>query len=344
MIWARCRSSLWLWVAVRLLLVVPAGACTASFLTTSATAPAAEFTLAPGQTVVGEVKHYTVQQGEVLADIARRFDLGYTELAAANPGVNPWVPPPGTELTIPALHMLPDAPHQGVVINLAQSRLYYFPPDGKRVETHPITIGFIGKSTPVGTTRVVKKEANPTWYPPASIHREEPDLPAAVPPGPDNPLGAFALHLGWKNYLIHGTNKPDSIGRTVSHGCIRLYPEDIERLFSEATVGTRVRTVEQPATAGWKDDALYVQVAPSKAQAEEIDTEKPVTPDSARGVAKIVRAAAGEYADLVDWTAVERTAKERTGMPVEVARKSGYARRAGPAESRRDVENSLVSG
>jgi len=167
--------------------------------------------------------------------------------------------------------------------------------------THPITIGFIGKSTPVGVTQVVKKEANPTWHPPASIRREEPDLPAAVPPGPDNPLGAYALRLGWSNYLIHGTNKPDSIGRTVSHGCIRLYPEDIERLFHQVKVTTNVRTVEQPATAGWKEDALYVQVAPSKAQAEEIDTEKPVTRDHpVRGVSKIVRAAAGEYADLVD--------------------------------------------
>src|SRR5579884_3669819 len=143
----------------------------------SAPAWSAEYALAPGQQAVGENARYTVRRGDVFADIARRFDLGYTELAAANPGIDPWVPPPGTVLTIPTLHVLPNAPHQGIVINLAQSRLYYFPPGGDRVETYPITIGFIGKNTPVGVTRVVNKEANPTCYPPASIRREEPDLP-----------------------------------------------------------------------------------------------------------------------------------------------------------------------
>jgi L,D-transpeptidase ErfK/SrfK len=328
-----------------LLLVLSVSGCAGSLVTgTQTPAPAEEFTLAPGQTAVGEVKHYTVQKGDVFADIARRFDLGYTELAAANPGVDPWVPPPGTVLTIPAMHVLPEAPRKGIVVNLAQSRLYYFAPGGGRVETHPITIGFIGKNTPLGTTKVVRKEPNPTWYPPASIRREEPGLPAAVPPGPDNPLGAFALRLGWNNYLIHGTNKPDSIGRTVSHGCIRLYPEDIARLFGEVGVGTTVRTVQQPATAGWQGEALYVQVAPSKTQAEQIDTEKPVKPDPAHGITKIVRAAAGEYARLVDWAAVERAAKERSGMPVAVARRSGYASPARPAEGGREAENIAPGG
>lgn len=292
---------------------------------------AAEFSLEPGQKAIGEITRYTVRQGEVLGDIARRFDLGYTELAAVNPGVDPWAPGAGRVLTIPGRHILPEGPRQGIVINLAQARLFYFPPGADRVETYPITIGFIGKNTPLGVSRVVSKEPSPTWYPPASIRREEPELPAAVPPGPDNPLGKYALHLGWKNYLIHGTNKPDSIGRTVSHGCIRLYPEDIERLFGEVGTGLSVRTVEQPATAGWKGDDLYVQVYPSKQQADDIDTEKTPTPEPVHGVDTIVQAAAGSYADLVNWGAVQRAAQQRTGMAVLVAHRG-----SGPVISRDD--------
>lgn len=296
-------------------------------------ADAAEYSLDPGQKVVGHATRYTVKDGEVFADIARQFDIGYTELVTANPGVNPWVPGAGRTITIPTVHVLPDAPREGVVINLAQWRLFYFPPGGDRVETHPITIGFMGKDTPIGVTRIVSKETNPTWYPPASIRREEPDLPAAVPPGPDDPLGLYAMHLGWKSYLIHGTNKPDSIGRAVSHGCMRLYPEDVEKLFGEVNVGTSVRTVQEPATAGWKGDALYVQVYPSKSQTEEIDTMQPITPDPASGVETIVRAAAGNYAQLVDWGAVQRAAQYRTGTAVKVAERSGAIASAEPDDS-----------
>jgi hypothetical protein len=154
-----------------------------------------------------------------------------------------------------------------------------------------------------------------------------------VPPGPDNPLGAYAMHLGWKSYLIHGTNKPDSIGRAVSHGCMRMYPEDVEKMFGEVGVGTSVRTVQQPATAGWRGDALYVQVYPSKSQTEEIDTMQPVTSDPANGVDAIVRAAAGDYAQLVDWGVVQRTAQERTGIAVKVADRSGGIASAEPEDT-----------
>jgi L,D-transpeptidase ErfK/SrfK len=286
---------------------------------------AAEFAVAPGQTAVGDLVPYVVKTGDLFPDIARRFDVGYTELVAANPGVDPWAPGAGRTVTIPGLFILPNAPHQGIVINLAQSRLFYFPPGGDRVETYPLGIGMIGKTTPLGMTRVTYKEPNPTWYPPPSIHAEKPELPAFVPPGPDNPLGAFALHLGWRNYLIHGTNKPDGVGRNVSHGCIRLYPEDIEELFGAVGVGTPVRTVDQPATAGRIGDRLYLAVYPSKTQIDEIDTERPVTYDPAEGVPAVVSAAAGRYADSVDWTAVDRAAQQRTGMPVTVADTSAYA-------------------
>jgi L,D-transpeptidase ErfK/SrfK len=327
----------WLSVAVPLLLLLSASGCTGSLVDTANPPPATEFPLAPGQTAVGEIGHYMIQKGDVLPDVARRFDLGYTALAAANPGVQAWAPSVGREITIPSLYVLPNAPHRGIVVNLAQYRLYYFEPESDRVVTYPIGVGVIGKKTPLGTTRVVSKKANPTWHPPPSIHAEQPDLPTAVPPGPENPLGAFAFYLGWPKYLIHGTNKPDGVGRNVSHGCIHLYPEDIARLFPTAPVGTPVRVVNEPATAGWKGDALYVSVYPTQAQTEAIDTEHPVPRDPARGVAGIVKTAAGEFAKLVDWKAVDRAAEERSGLPVEVARRSGDPHRTQPAETGRAV-------
>ncbi|HVC55246.1 MAG TPA: L,D-transpeptidase family protein [Stellaceae bacterium] len=283
---------------------------------------AAEYALMPGQNAVGENRHYVTKAGDVFADIARRFDVGYTALAAANPGVDPWVPGAGRRLTIPTIYILPDAPHRGIVINLGQYRLFYYPPGGDSVRTYPIGLGVIGWKTPLGTTRVVRKEPNPVWYPPPSIRAQHPELPAVVPAGPDNPLGAFALRLGWPNYLIHGTNKPDGVGRNVSHGCIHLYPEDIAQLFPLVPVGTPVRTVDQPAAATWIGSELYLEVHPSQKQTEEIDTERPVTPDPAQGIRELVTAAAGRYADAVDWDAVDQAAQQRTGMPIPIAQLS----------------------
>lgn len=305
--------------------------CSAALLASCASAAmpaaAAEYALAPGQNVVGEIVEYVVQPGEGLNEIARKFDLGYTALAAANPGVDQFHPGVGRRLVIPSLYILPEAPHQGIVINLTQWRLFYFPPGGDQVETYPLGLGVFGAKTPLGITQVVRKEPNPTWYPPPSIRAERPELPALIPPGPDNPLGQYALHLGWPRYLIHGTNKPDGVGRNVSHGCIRMYPEDIERLFSEVSVGTPVRTVNQPASVAWSEDgALYVRVYPSKTQVEEIDIDRPVSAEPAPGVESLVRAEAGGYAGSIDWAAVQQAAEERTGMPVLAADRSGMAR------------------
>jgi L,D-transpeptidase ErfK/SrfK len=282
-------------------------------------AGAAEYGLTPGDSVVGILRDYVVRDGDNLADIARHYDIGYTEMLAANPGVDPWSPGVGRRLTLPSLFILPDAPRRGIVINLAERRLYYFPPGSKTVQTYPIGIGAIGFTTPLSTTTVVRKEPNPIWVPPPSIHEENPDLPAAIGPGPDNPLGAFALRLGWKNYLIHGTNKPDGVGRNVSHGCIHLYPEDIEQLFNSVPVGTPVRAIDQSAAAAWIGIGLYVEVHPSKEQADAIDTEQAVAPEPADGLRQIVQTAAGDYADAVNWDALQAAALQRTGLPVVVA-------------------------
>lgn len=297
-------------------------------------AAADEYPLAPGQKVVGQIRDYVVQPGEGLNEIARKFDVGYTALAAANPGVDQFHPGVGRKLIIPSLYILPDAPRQGIVMNLGQYRLFYFPPGGDRVFTYPIGIGVIGWKTPLGATKVVRKETNPTWYPPPSIRAqhsaEGDDLPAVVPPGPDNPLGSYALYLGWPKFLIHDTNKPDGVGRNVSHGCIHLYPDDIVQLFPMTPVGTSVRAVIQPVESGWRGDELLVSVFPSQSQVEEIDIDHPVHPEPAQGVDSLVRTEAGSLADTVDWGAVRRAANQRNGVAVAVAGRSAVARNQAP--------------
>lgn len=224
--------------------------------------------------VVGELQITHVQGEDTLSDIARRFNIGYEEILRANPGVDPWLPGVGRAIVVPTQFVLPDAPREGLVVNLAQLRVYYYPKpkkgepdDGLRtVITHPIGIGKIGWQTPEGATKVTSKQKNPTWTPPVSVrkeHKENGDpLPPRVPPGPDNPLGAYKMTLGWPSYLIHGTNKPYGVGMRSSHGCIRFYPEDIAELYDQIPVGTRVTVVNQPFVFGWQRDAMYVQAFP----------------------------------------------------------------------------------
>ena len=191
--------------------------------------------------VVGALQATIAREEDTLSDIARRFNLGYDEVVNANPGVDPWLPGAGRRIVLPTQFVLPDAPHDGIVVNLAALRLYYFPKAAKneprQVMTYPIGVGMVGWATPTGTTKIVSKRTDPFWTPPASVRKEhaaEGDiLPARVPPGPDNPLGAFAMNLGWPSYLMHGTNKPAGVGMRASHGCIRLYPEDIATLFQD---------------------------------------------------------------------------------------------------------------
>ena len=217
-----------------------------------------------GGQVVGALQRIRARQQDTLPDLGRLFDLGYEEITRANPGVDPWLPGEGAEIVLPTLFVLPEAPHDGLVLNMAGMRLYYFTaPDGdgrRNIYTHPIGIGRVGWSTPLGTTRITARAENPSWYVPESIRKEhaaEGDpLPAVVPPGPDNPLGRHVLRLAMPSYLIHGTNKPWGVGMRVSHGCIRLYPEDIEALYSMVPTDTPVHIVDQPYLAGWHDGQL----------------------------------------------------------------------------------------
>ncbi len=220
-----------------------------------------------GSDIVGYVQKTIVGRDDTLPDIARRFDVGYEEMVSANPGVDPWLPGVGKEVVVPTQFILPAAPREGVVVNLAAMRIFYYPPHKKGepqvVFTHPIGIGTVGWKTPEGTARIVSRQKDPVWVVPKSIreeHAKDGDiLPAQVPAGPDNPLGAYEFRLDWPSYLIHGTNKPYGVGMRSSHGCIRLYPEDIAVLFDMIPIGTRVTVVNQPYLFGWRDGTLYLQ-------------------------------------------------------------------------------------
>jgi L,D-transpeptidase ErfK/SrfK len=223
-----------------------------------------QFAIAKHRRIVGDLAGISVQDGDTLPDIARHFGLGYNDITLANPAILPWTPKAGERVQLPLRFILPDASRKGIVLNLANMRLFYYPPKQPgAVFTYPIGIGREGWNTPLGQTTIVAKTVNPAWTVPESVRREHAEkgdpLPKAVPPGPDNPLGKYALRLGFSSYLIHGTNKPYGVGMQVSHGCVRLYPEDIEVLFKKTSVGTPVRIIHQPYMTAWEWDMLYLE-------------------------------------------------------------------------------------
>ena len=281
------------------------------------------FVLQADTDVVGRLRYTTVQGEETLLDIARAYDLGYDEMLAANPGLDPWTPPAGQRVLLPAAHVLPDAPRDGIVINVAARRLYYYPPahDGapRRVITHPIGIGREGWATPLGRTTVARKHAAPAWTVPASIRREHAakgdPLPAVVPPGPNNPLGSHALRLGWSSILIHGTSKPAGIGMRVSHGCMQLYPEDIAPLFDAVPIGTPVTVVDQPYLVGLGPDGLLLEAHEPIKTATDQHREMTVT----RAIEAAINRHGLQDTALVDLDLAQTHATEQAGYPLPIA-------------------------
>jgi L,D-transpeptidase ErfK/SrfK len=267
--------------------------------------------------IIGDFRTYTAKHEDTFADLARRFRLGFTELVAANPGVDPWVPGDGTEIVLPTWHIVPDAPRDGILINLADQRLYYFRERGL-VETAPLGIGDDGWHTPTGTTRVVRKKANPAWYVPKSIRAENPELPTVVPAGPRNPLGAHAIYLGWPSYLLHGTNKPDGVGRRVSHGCIRMYPEDIAHFFQQVPIGTSVRVIDETVKVARFAGRLWLEVVPNQDQADELEMTGKLTPAVPPAFERKLILAAGDLDADIDWETAYKVASERRGYPVAI--------------------------
>lgn len=284
--------------------------------------PTTRFTLdGPASTVVGELQVIHSREKDTFIDIAQAYHLGYDEMVEANPGIDPWLPGEGTRIVLPSRFVLPDAPHQGIVLNVASKRLFYYPKPQKGaptlVYTFPISIGREGWATPLGVTRVISKKKDPLWRVPASVRKEHAEdgdpLPAVVPPGPDNPLGRYAMRLAIPgDYLIHGTNKPAGVGMRISHGCIRMNPDDIEWLFPQVPVGLPVHIVNQPVLIGSVGGELYLEANPAL---EEDKTRR--TASMLREVEKRLAKASTPGA-LVDYERVARISKEQRGIPVSI--------------------------
>lgn len=276
-----------------------------------------QFVLAtPDQSVIGTPQIVYTREEDTFPDLAREYGLGYDELVEANPDIDPWLPGADRPVLLPTQYILPAAPRRGIVLNVAAKRLFYFPPtaDGELpvVLTYPIGIGRVGWETPTGEAKVVAKATDPQWYVPWSVQREHAEagdpLPPVVPPGPDNPLGRHVLQLDMPGYLIHGTNMPWGVGMRVSHGCVRLYPENIESLYSLVSRGEPVHIVNQPILSGSLDGELYVE-------------SHPVLEEDARTSEEILATlfAAGGYERASDRDHARAVASESLGIPVRVA-------------------------
>ena len=281
------------------------------------------FTLkAPGDSMIGDLEEVRAEHEDTLPDIARANGLGFREIKLANPGVDTWLPGEGTEIVLPTLFVLPVTPHAGIVLNIPEMRLYYFPPQdsgqASEVITHPIGVGRKGWSTPYMNTRIIQKKTRPSWYPPESIRKEHAEqgdpLPERVPPGPNNPLGNYAMRLGMPEYIIHGTNKPFGIGMRVSHGCIRLYPEDIESLYQQVKLRTPVRIVNQPYKVGSYNDRIYLEAHPFlEEDGEQFEGNLSI-------VVEMLIKITGDRDYQVDWNLAESVIAESNGIPVEIGR------------------------
>lgn len=270
---------------------------------------------------IGEMEEYNAVYEDTLIHLARKHDLGFVEIRAANPKLDPWIPGEGAKVILPKRHLLPDTLRKGIVINLPEMRIYAYLNEDDAPYSYPIGIGREGLGTPTGKTSVVRKKEGPTWYPTERMLKEDPELEPIVPPGPDNPMGTHVLYLGWPTYAMHGTNRPFGIGRRVSSGCIRLYPEDIITFFEQAPIGTPVNVVNQPIKVAWIDNELYLEAHPDLEQAikmEEmgiVEQQKFTDEDMAFIIEK-----AGEYAERLNWAKIRNSLRERKGYPVRIAR------------------------
>ncbi|MCP4335643.1 MAG: L,D-transpeptidase family protein [Gammaproteobacteria bacterium] len=296
-----------------------------------------------GSDVIGAVSTVTANYEDTLVDIARRHGLGYQDIVRANPNVNVWVPGEGTEILLPTRFVLPPGLREGLVLNLAEYRMYYFPKpkDGEPayVYAYPMSIGRMDWETPLGRTKIVAMAENPSWYPPQSVrdeHAADGDpLPRIVPPGPDNPLGTRALRLDIPGYLIHGTNRPAGVGMRVSHGCVRMFPEDIEFLFQHISVNTVVRIINAPVKIGWDGDVLVAEVHPllespqplveeSLQRIEKLDADIELpdvsspSKDPLTQVTEQFITATAERAGQLDWDLVELLVERSDGIPETV--------------------------
>ena len=286
-------------------------------------------TAADKLTHIGEMRTITASKKDTLVHLAREHNLGFVEIRAANPDIDPWLPGKGAQITLPTWHILPDAPQEGIVINLSEMRLYHYGDDTQKPVSYPIGIGRQGLSTPTGATKIVSKTARPEWRPTPRMREKDPELPETVPPGPDNPLGTHALYLGWNAYLIHGTNQPYGIGRRVSSGCIRLYPEDIVRLYRSTHTGTPVHVVKQAIKLAWIDGTLYMEAHTPHDKAMQMEKSGTLaTYELSNSNMQRILDIAGKARSRLDWPTIRRAVRQRHGYPVPIAERGKQGKKA----------------
>lgn len=277
---------------------------------------------ADGSAVIGSDQHIKSTYQDTLLDIARRYSLGYEEIIRANPGVDMWLPGAGTNILLPGRRILPPGPREGIVVNLPEHRLYYYPKAKKGkprvVVTYPISIGRMDWRSPLGQTQVIAKVKHPSWYPPESIRKEHAangdPLPKVVPPGPDNPLGDFKMRLAVKDgtYEIHGTNNPTAVGMAVTHGCIRMYPEDVAALFRMVPVGTRVWLLNDPVKVTYVGGELLIEAHPP------VDEQGQTVEPNLRQLSKELDRVLGRSTVAIRWDFARQALQSATGLPTLV--------------------------
>ncbi|MFI4914466.1 MAG: L,D-transpeptidase family protein [Steroidobacterales bacterium] len=276
----------------------------------------------PTDAVLGQDQSIETVYEDTLYDLARRYSLGSEELIRVNPGIDPWLPGAGKHLTIPGRHILPPGPREGIVVNLPEHRLYYYPKPKRgqpqQVVTYPVSIGKMDWHTPLGLTRVIGKQKDPAWYPTESVRKEHladgDPLPASVPPGPANPLGKYSLRLAVGNgtYMIHGTNNPIAVGLAVTHGCIRMYPEDIEVLFAQIPTGTPVRIINEPVKVAWVEGELLLEAHPP------VDNQGQSFEPNIDQFSELLRKAVGDDTVAINWDYAREVLQRADGIPATV--------------------------
>lgn len=288
----------------------------ASLLMISSHAFATSYTIpSEKESVIGSIQTGWVKSGDQAADIAKAYDIGFNEIQNANPQINMNHRfASGREVMIPTQHLLPNAPRKGIVINLPEMRMYYY--SGNEVLTYPIGIGKPGKTIPVTTSKVTYKKTNPFWYPPQDIREfnlaQGVILPRVLPPGPDNPLGTYAIYMSVPTYLIHSTIFPESVGRRASFGCIRMYETDIESFFPTVNKGIPIEILNAPVKVGWQNKALFMEAhEPLEEYKDDVNASLP-------GMVHQIVERSGNEPILIDWQAVSFIAQNKDGIPHKI--------------------------